>query len=150
MRAPVRTEWLRTPRRGLFRIARSMLPERRRLGAPLKSRPPLRSVRFDERPIELGPPVPEEPPRAARPPDASEVEREGSDASLRLSELRHLVAARVADERRAVEALAVLRPDAVRRHDRDHVRHRVPLHRTLPRLARIELGLGRLPAEGGG
>ena len=68
--------------------------------------------------------------------------------SLVAAELRHLVAAVVGDERRPVEALPVLLADAVRRDDGDDVGHGVPDHRALPGVARVEVGLVRLAADG--
>ena len=72
----------------------------------------------------------------------------GKDPLLR-AEFRDQVAALVADERVAVEALAALHPDPVRRHDRYDVRHGVADHRPAPQPRGVEVGVVGLGADRG-
>src|SRR3546814_5515450 len=67
-----------------------------------------------------------------------EVERRGDHAFLFAVQFGEHVAALVGDEAGAVEGLAAFDADAVRRHDRHHVRHRVPHHRAPPQPCGIE------------
>src|SRR5271165_6343917 len=75
-----------------------------------------------EDPVEVGAAVAEEAPCGARAGEGVEVEGREDDAFVGATELRDLVAAGVGDERRAVEALAVLGAGAVRGDHGHHVR----------------------------
>src|SRR5262245_48299361 len=111
------------------------------------------TVQLQERPVEIGPAVAEQPPGMAVAADLLEVEARRDDLLAVIVRLRDDRAGVVRDEGMPVEGdrdlLALLRADAVRGDERHDVRGRVALHRALPVVARIERGILRLGADRG-
>src|SRR5678815_3969932 len=83
-------------------------------------------------PVKLRPAVPEEAEGGAVLLRLREVESCDQHPGFLRSKLREHVAAFIADEAVAIEALAVLVADAVGRHDGHDIRNGVPDHRSAP------------------
>src|SRR6202035_3502813 len=106
-----------------------------------------------ERAVKIGPAVAEEAPGGAVAGHEVEVETGHGEALVVGTEVGDQIAAMVADEARAVEALAAagivvpgLEPGAVGAGDRDDVGDRVTLHGAPPGQGGVEAGIVRLGA----
>src|SRR5690349_6909600 len=89
--------------------------------------------------VEFRPPVAKETPRGAVAIEEVEIELVHKHALFGALELLHKIAAMIGDETRSIEFLTTrFRAHAIARDDRDHVRHRMSLHRALPGIACVE------------
>src|ERR1044072_3186638 len=110
-------------------------------------------VERHERTVQLRATIPEYTPGGTVVANRAEIKGGGEDGFVGAVRLLDDPAGVIRDERRAVvgdgPALALLRADPVRRHQRHDVRSGMTLHRTLPMIAGVDARILRLGPDGG-